>query len=88
MLETIQAALPADAALVAWVDLAPQGPSAFDPDGEHWGVVVRSRGVPAWVPIAGTSPNGLWIKDDAGLAARIRRSCGAGHAPAWPTCGP
>jgi tetratricopeptide (TPR) repeat protein len=71
-LSEIQAALPADAALVAWVDLVPRGPSADDPDGEHWGVVVRSRGIPAWVPIVGTGPGGLWTKDDTGLAARVR----------------
>ncbi len=67
-LDEIQAALPADTALVAWVDIPPVGPNAADPDGEHWGVVVRSRGVPSWVPIAGTDPNGLWSKDDTELA--------------------
>ncbi len=71
-LKDVQPALPADAALVAWVDIAPTGPGAADPDGEHWGVVVRSRGVPAWVPLAGTGPDGLWTKDDTGLAARVR----------------
>ncbi len=71
-LNEIQAALPADAALVAWVDIPPAGPNAADPDGEHWGVVVRSRGVPAWIPIAGTGPDGLWTKDDTGLADRVR----------------
>jgi len=71
-LTEIQAALPPDAALVAWVDVAPVGPNAADPDGEHWGVVVRSRGIPAWVPIAGTGPDGLWTKDDNGLASRVR----------------
>ena len=71
-LAEIQAALPADAALVAWVDLPPTGPNAADPDGEHWGVVVRSQGVPAWIPIAGTGPDGLWTRDDTGLAARVR----------------
>jgi tetratricopeptide (TPR) repeat protein len=68
----IQAALPADAALVAWVDLVPLESNEADPDGEHWGVVVRSRGVPAWIPIAGTGDNGLWTKDDVGLAIRVR----------------
>jgi hypothetical protein len=68
----IQAALPADAALLTWVDIAPAGPNAADPDGEHWGVVVRSRGIPAWVPIAGTGKDGLWTKDDTGLADRVR----------------
>jgi tetratricopeptide (TPR) repeat protein len=71
-LNEIQAALPADAALIAWVDIAPMGPNAADPDGEHWGVVVRSRGTPAWVPISATGPNGLWTKDDEDLASRVR----------------
>jgi tetratricopeptide (TPR) repeat protein len=71
-LNEIQAALSADAALVAWVDIPPPGPNAADPDGEHWGVVVRSRGTPAWEPIAGTGKNGLWTIDDTGLASRLR----------------
>ena len=87
-LKEIQAALPADAALVAWVDLPPAGPGAADPDGEHWGVVVRSRGTPAWVPIAGTGPAGLWTKDDTGLADRVRTELrsrpGAGSADLRP----
>ena len=87
-LNEIQAALPADAALVAWVDIAPAGPNAADPDGEHWGVVVRSRGIPAWVPIAGTGPDGLWTKDDTGLAGQVRtelrRRPGAGPADLRP----
>ena len=71
-LSEIQAALSVDAALVAWVDVPPVGPNAADPDGEHWGVVVRSRGIPAWIPIAGTGPDSLWTKDDIGLAERVR----------------
>jgi tetratricopeptide (TPR) repeat protein len=71
-LKEIQAALPADLALLAWVDIQPPGPNAADPDGEHWGVVVRSRGIPAWIAVAGTGPNGLWTKDDKELASRVR----------------
>jgi tetratricopeptide (TPR) repeat protein len=71
-LNEIQAALPPDAALIAWVELPPAGPNAADPDGEHWGVVVRSRGIPAWVPIQGTGPDGLWTRDDTVLAERVR----------------
>jgi len=71
-LNEIQAALPADVALISWVDIAPAGPNAADPDGEHWGVVVRSRGIPTWVPVAGTGPHGLWTKDDTALAAQVR----------------
>jgi tetratricopeptide (TPR) repeat protein len=71
-LNEIQSALPTDAALVAWVDIAPAGPSAADPDGEHWGVVVRSRGIPKWVALAGTGPDRFWTKDDSELAGRAR----------------
>ncbi len=71
-LDEIQASLPADTALVAWVDIPPIGPNAADPDGEHWGVVVRSRGVPSWIPITGTEPHGLWSEEDTGLAIQVR----------------
>ena len=87
-LNAIQAALPAHTALIAWVDIPPVGPNAADPDGEHWGMVVRSRGIPAWVPIAGTGPDGLWTKDDTGLAERVRTELrgrpGAGTADPRP----
>jgi len=71
-LNEIQAALPADTALVAWVDITPAGPNAADPDGEHRGVVVRSRGVPSWVSLAGTGPDGLWTKADDELPGQVR----------------
>ena len=71
-LNEIQAALPLDAALVTWIDVPPVGPNAADRDGEHWGVVVRSRGIPAFIPIAGTGPDGLWTGDDDSLAERVR----------------
>jgi hypothetical protein len=70
-LNEIQFALPDDAALVAWVDIAPAGPNAADADGEHWGMVVRSRGIPSWVPITGTGRDGLWTKDDNELGSRV-----------------
>ena len=82
-LNEIQAALPADAALVAWVDISLAGPNAADPDGEHWGVVVRSRGIPAWISLAGTGPDGLWTKDDTALASRVRT-----ELRRWPDAGP
>jgi tetratricopeptide (TPR) repeat protein len=71
-LSEIQAALPADCALLTWVDLPPVGPSAKDPDGEHWGVVVRSSGLPTWVPLDGTGASGRWTTDDTELARRVR----------------
>jgi len=87
-LNEIQVSLPADAALLAWVDIPPPGPNAADPDGEHWGVVVRSRGIPAWIAIEGTGPKGLWTKDDNELASRARTELrirpGAGSADLRP----
>ncbi len=88
-LNEIQAALPADAALVAWVDIPPAGPNAADPDGEHWGVVVRSRGIPAWIPIAGTGPGRAVDQrrhrarrpSPNGAAAPARRRRGRSAAP-------
>jgi tetratricopeptide (TPR) repeat protein len=71
-LEGVQTALPADAALLAWVDIPPVGPNETDPDGKHWGVVVRSRGIPVWVPIKGTGANGLWTNDDTALASQVK----------------
>jgi tetratricopeptide (TPR) repeat protein len=71
-LNEIQAALPSDAALVTWVDTLPAGPNAADPDGEHRGVVVRAKGTPAWIAIAGTGKNGLWTAGDTGLASRVQ----------------
>jgi hypothetical protein len=81
-LKEIQAALPADAALIAWVDIAPAGPHAADSDGEHWGVVVRSRGTPSWVPLLGTGANGLWTKADTDLAMWVRTELRQGSGAA------
>jgi hypothetical protein len=64
--------LPADAALVAWIDNPPVGPNAADPKGEHWGVVVRSRGTPVLMSIAGLGPKGRWTKADSDLATQLR----------------
>jgi tetratricopeptide (TPR) repeat protein len=71
-LAELQSKLPRDAALLTWVDVTPIGPNAADPDGEHWGVVVRPQGTPVWVPIPGTGKDGLWTSDDAALAERVR----------------
>jgi CHAT domain-containing protein len=70
-LETIQAALPADTALIAWVDLNPTGPDFANPDGEHWGVVVRARGAPVWVTLQGSGPDHHWTGDDRALPGRV-----------------
>ncbi len=79
-LNEIQAALPADAALITWVDFALRLPGAADVDGEHWGVVVRSQGTPNWVAIDGTGPGGLWTEDDTKLPSKVRTALR--HRPA------
>ena len=87
-LKAIQSSLPGDAALITWVDIPPVGPGAADPDGEHWGVIVRSEGAPVWVPIAGSGPSGLWTGDDFTLAQRAGADCGTRRLRArqksWP----
>ena len=66
-----QAALPADAALVAWVDLQPAGPNAADPAGEPWSKEARlarrfgqgAKGYVYWDPQAiGPDPVMRWPK--------------------------
>ncbi len=48
-----RARLPPHAALIAWLDI-PGHPKAKDPQGEHWGVVVRHTGAPVWVKLIGS----------------------------------
>ena len=71
-LKEIQAALPPDAALITWVDLTVAGPKTADPDGDHWGVVVRPQGVPSWIALSGTGPEGAWTDEDTSIFGRLR----------------
>ena len=83
-LATIQAHLPPDAALVAWLDLKPQ-PRAADSGGTHWACLVRSRGQPAWVTLTGSGPDRAWTDTDDQLPARVRATLIAPPAdPAAP----
>ena len=78
-LEEIQAAIPADAALVGWVDLRPGGsrPSY------HWACVVRKHGDPAWVKIPGSGKGGDWTKEDDRPIETLRNAL-AQNLPTWP----
>ena len=69
-LATIQAHLPPDAALVAWLDLGAL-PRAAEPGGMHWACLVRARGRPAWVALTGSGPQRAWTDDDNWLPARV-----------------
>ncbi|HEY1376872.1 MAG TPA: CHAT domain-containing tetratricopeptide repeat protein, partial [Gemmataceae bacterium] len=75
-LAQIQAQLPEDAALVAWVDL-PAAPNWHDPKGDHWACLVRHQGDPVWVQLRGAGPGGAWTDGDDRLAARTRRALAA-----------
>jgi tetratricopeptide (TPR) repeat protein len=70
-LRRIQAQLPADAAMVGWLDLETR-PNAVDPRWDHWACVVRRRGEPAWVRINGSGPGGAWTANDDQRPDRVR----------------
>jgi CHAT domain-containing protein/tetratricopeptide (TPR) repeat protein/tRNA A-37 threonylcarbamoyl transferase component Bud32 len=70
-LSQIQEQLRPDTALVAWVDVA-GNPGYRDPDGAHWGCVVRKHGNPTWVKLPGRGPAGAWRKEDSDIASRVR----------------
>jgi tetratricopeptide (TPR) repeat protein len=69
--EQIQAALSADAALIAWIDIA-AGPKAADANGERWVVLLRSAGLPIWERLQGSGPGSTWTEEDTRLPARLR----------------
>jgi tetratricopeptide (TPR) repeat protein len=84
-LATVQKALPPDSAFLAWIDISAL-PSAKDPSGEHWAVLVRSTGDPLWTRLAGSGPGGSWTKDDRRLPDRLgealESAAGAWREPA------
>jgi tetratricopeptide (TPR) repeat protein len=76
-LAQFQAALPADAAFVAWLDVAA-------PDWgvqEHWGCVAGPQGQPRWERLPGSGPGGQWTDEDTTLPDRFHTAL-ARSAPA------
>jgi CHAT domain-containing protein/tetratricopeptide (TPR) repeat protein len=72
-LEAVQKQLPAEGALVFWVDRnAPVG--AVDPSGEHWACVVRPSGPPLWQKLPGTGPEDAWTRNDDELPQQVRQA--------------
>ncbi len=65
-LDEIREVLPADAALVAWIDLSLPGIE------EHWACVLRSSGDPAWEHLPGSGTGNQWTKQDTALPGRLR----------------
>jgi tetratricopeptide (TPR) repeat protein len=70
-LQRIQALLPADTALIAWVDLR-GSPNAVPSGGEHWACVIRRTGTPVWVPLPGSGTLGQWTEEDGELPRQLR----------------
>jgi tetratricopeptide (TPR) repeat protein len=60
-LERIQNRLPADSAVVLWLDV----------ESEHWGCVLRAKGPPRWERLPGSGPKGAWTKQDDELPDRL-----------------
>jgi CHAT domain-containing protein/tetratricopeptide (TPR) repeat protein/tRNA A-37 threonylcarbamoyl transferase component Bud32 len=67
-LAAVQRAMPADAALLLWVDVRDRGVN------EHWGCIVRRSGEPAWESLMGTGPDGAWTKDESSLTQNLREA--------------
>jgi CHAT domain-containing protein/Tfp pilus assembly protein PilF len=67
----IQAQLPADAALLSWLDI-PGQPRAADPTGEHWACILRQRGDSVWVKLPGSGPKEAWTQEDDKLPGLVR----------------
>jgi CHAT domain-containing protein/tetratricopeptide (TPR) repeat protein len=65
-LKRIQAALPRDTALIAWLDTRRPLSSA------HWVLLLKSSGEPLILQAAGRGPNGSWNSADDALAQEVR----------------
>jgi tetratricopeptide (TPR) repeat protein len=79
-LERIQKQIPADAALVFWIDIDLRAfPKTADPNGEHWGCVVRQRSTPAWVRLPGSGDKDAWVPADYQLPHHLYGDLAAGE---------
>jgi tetratricopeptide (TPR) repeat protein len=75
-LAEVQSVIPADAALVLWVDVSAGGVQ------EHWGCVVRRTGNPTWEQLPGTGLIRNWTTEDNVLPERLRGVLASGTASA------
>ncbi|HZW31159.1 MAG TPA: CHAT domain-containing protein, partial [Isosphaeraceae bacterium] len=71
-LADIQKALPADAALVGWLDQV----------GRHWACLVRTTGEPVWVQTPGHGPDGTCTPEDHRRDWECQRAIAA-REPGW-----
>jgi len=71
-LAQLQAALPADAAFLAWVDATEKSGAVQ----ENWGCVVRPHGDPHWERLSGSGPGGTWTSADTELPGQLHAALG------------
>jgi tetratricopeptide (TPR) repeat protein len=76
-LAAVQARLPADSALVVWLDVHDWSGAVQ----EHWACIVRQEGPPRWERLPGSGTAGTWTKHDGCLPVQVgtalaRRSTG------------
>jgi CHAT domain-containing protein/Tfp pilus assembly protein PilF len=81
-LDEIRSALPADAALVSWVDVDPGDSPGRNRSAYHWACVVRRDGDPQWVPTPGTGPDRAWTREDDRRPDMLRDAL-RNNTPAW-----
>ncbi len=78
-LTEVQQRLPADTALVYWVDWQTVGRV----QGDHWACVVRAQGPPVWIRLPGSGDRQAWTRADDDLFARLRQALGRPTSFAW-----
>ncbi len=65
-LADVQRHIPADAALLTWVDVPGLG--------ERWACLLRRQGPPLWQALTGSGPGGAWTRRDSELPDRLGRA--------------
>jgi tetratricopeptide (TPR) repeat protein len=73
-LEQIQKQIPADAALIFWIDASVR-------DG-HWACLLRREGAPQWQRLPGSGRDGAWTDDDWNLTQELYQALRDVEAPA------
>jgi CHAT domain-containing protein/tetratricopeptide (TPR) repeat protein len=69
-LQQVQATLPADTALLGWVDVQAEGKAAVVVN-ERWAVLLRAKGPPAWVLLQGNGKDNAWTDADTLLPREL-----------------
>jgi Flp pilus assembly protein TadD len=77
-LNRIQVELPADAALLFWIDLRTRA-KTVDPLGDHWACIIRRLGTPTWVRLVGSGPGQAWTEDDDRLPQQVQQALAHGE---------